>query len=102
VSESLLCLNADPGLEPDLIDWLLGRSDIGGFTSMACFGHGQQHVLESIAEHVSGKARRVQFLVLLEDGVQASLLGDLDGEFSGADIIYWVLPVAYSGNLSGL
>ncbi len=102
MAESLLYLNVAPGLEPDVIDWLLGRSDVGGFTSMACFGHGPQHVLESIAEHVSGKARRVQFHVLLQEGVQASLLGDLDGEFSGADIMYWVLPVTCSGDLSGL
>jgi hypothetical protein len=99
--ESLVCLNVVPELELDLIDWLLGRSDVTGFTSMVCFGHGQQHALQSIAEHVSGKARRVQFQVMLEDAVKAALLRDLETEFGGADVMYWVLPVDSSGNLNG-
>lgn len=100
--ESLLCLNAAPGVESDLVDWLSGRSDVSGFTSMVCFGHGQQHVLESIAEHVSGKARRLQFQVLLQDGAEASLLADLGRDFGGAGITYWVLTVACSGKFNRL
>lgn len=100
--DSLLCLNVTPELELDMIDWLLGRSDVSGFTSMACFGHGQQHALQSIAEHVSGKARRVQLQVMLADATRASLLTDLETEFGGADVLYWALPVNCSGNLNGL
>ncbi len=97
--ESMLCLNVAPGLEPELVDWLSVRSDVSGFSSMTGFGHGRQHALDSIAEHVAGKARRVHFQVLLEDAVSTSLLDDLAADFSGADIMYWVLAVSCSGTL---
>jgi hypothetical protein len=97
--ESLICLNLAPELELDLIDWLLAREDVAGFTSMACYGHGAEHVLQSIAEHVSGKARRVQIQVKLPAQLQEPLITALGVEFGGADVMYWVLPVNCSGAL---
>ena len=97
--ESLICLNLAPELELDLIDWLLSRADVDGFTSMPCFGHGQQHELQNIAEYVSGKARRVQIQVKLADDLRPSLLAALGEEFPAADVLYWVLPVLCSGAL---
>jgi hypothetical protein len=102
VPESLICFNLVPELELELIDWLLSRPDVDGFTSVPCFGHGQQHQLQNIAEHVSGKARRVQIQVKLEDAMRPSLLAALGAEFPGADVLYWVLPVLCSGDLNGV
>ncbi len=98
--ESLLCLNIATELEQDMVDWLLERDDVAGFTSMACSGHGEQHLLQSIAEHVAGKSRRIQMQVKLSSAVEASLLNDLAAEFGGADVMYWVLPLSGSGNLN--
>lgn len=102
VPESLLCFNLAPELELELIDWLLSRAEVDGFTSAACFGHGQQHQLQNIAEHVSGKARRVQIQVKLAEDMRPSLLAALGAEFPGADVRYWVLPVLCSGDLIGV
>ena len=99
--ECLICFNLIPELEFELIDWLLSRPDVDGFTTAPCFGHGLQHRLQNVAEHVSGKARRVQIQVKLEDDLRSPLLAALAVEFAGADVLYWVLPVLYSGDLNG-
>lgn len=101
MSESLICFNLPPELELDLIDWLLTRAEVSGFTSTPCFGHGQEHALSNIAEHVTGKARRVQIQVKLADSLRAPLLAAATEEFGGADILYWALPVLCSGQLNG-
>lgn len=99
--EVLLCLNLPPALELELIDWLLARPGIDGFTSMACHGHGRRHALHSVAERVAGKARRCRLEVKLAKDQCPPLLAALREEFGGSDIVYWVLPVLASGALDG-
>jgi nitrogen regulatory protein PII len=94
---ALLILNITPELEEDLVDYLLAREEVGGFTSYPVHGHGEQGHL-SIAEQVTGRRTRVQFEILLPeldvDAVIAGLAEDV-----GKGIHYWQLPVMRSGHL---
>ena len=101
MSEALLCLNLAPELELEVIDWLLAQSDIDGFTSLPCYGHGRRHALLSVAERVAGKTRRVQLQVQLPEPRCPPLLAALQEAFGGSDMVYWVLPVLASGALDG-
>lgn len=83
----MLVLNIPPELEEDLIDYLLSLASISGFTSYEARGHGSDVTL-SISEQVSGRRKRLQFEVLIEDEEIQSLLDGLSGEV-GKDIAYW-------------
>lgn len=94
---ALLVLNITPELEEDLVDYLLSREEVGGFTSYPVHGHGEQSRL-SIAEQVAGRRKRVQFeILLLEHHVDVVIAGL--AEEVGKGIHYWQLPVMRSGHL---
>ena len=84
---TLLVLNITPELEEELVDYLLSREEVGGFTSYPVHGHGAQGRL-SIAEQVSGRRKRVQFEILLPEPQEV-----------GKGIHYWQLSVIRSGHL---
>ncbi|TNE75753.1 MAG: DUF3240 domain-containing protein, partial [Gammaproteobacteria bacterium] len=90
-------LNIPPELEEDLVDYLLAREEVGGFTSYPVHGHGEQGHL-SIAEQVTGRRKRVQFETLLPERHVEAVIGGLVSEV-GNGIHYWQLPVAQSGRL---
>jgi len=94
---ALLVLNITPELEEDLVDYLLDRVEVGGFTSYPVHGHGEQSRL-SIAEQVSGRRKRVQFEILLPEQLVDEVIAGLAGEV-GKGIHYWQLPVMRSGHL---
>lgn len=91
---SLLILNLPPGLEEDLIDYLLTLDIVRGFTSYDTMGHGEHKNL-SVAEQVSGRQRRKQFEILVEESEVASITGGLAEV--GKDITYWQQPVLNVG-----
>lgn len=97
--EYLLRLNVSPGLEEDLVDFLLGSKDIKGFQSIPVRGHGQVGAM-STAEQVAGRRYRVQFEVVLDEESLESLLRRLKETFPVHDAIYWVSPVIQSGRLA--
>jgi nitrogen regulatory protein PII len=94
---TLLVLNITPELEEELVDYLLSREEVGGFTSYPVHGHGEQGRL-SIAEQVSGRRKRVQFEILLPEPQVDNLIAGLAEEV-GKGIHYWQLHVASSGHL---
>jgi len=89
--KTLLVMNLPPALEEDLIDYLLSLECVGGFTSYAAQGHGEHENL-SIAEQVSGRRKRIQFEVLIEEESVETVTSGLAGEV-GADITYWQQPM---------
>ncbi len=93
----LLVLNITPELEEELVDYLLSREEVGGFTSYPVHGHGEQGRL-SIAEQVSGRRKRVQFEILLPEPQVDNLIAGLAEEV-GKGIHYWQLSVIRSGHL---
>lgn len=95
--QSLLVLTVTPELEEDLVDFLLGREGVDGFTSFEVRGHGEHENL-SVAEQVSGRRRRLQFEIRLErDAIDALL--DALGREVGSDIRFRELPLLRSGHL---
>lgn len=97
--QQLLVLNVAPGLEEDLVDLLLSLESAGGFTSYPVRGHGRGSHTMSLAEQVTGRRKRVQFELILEDKQVASLLETL-AESVGRDVYWWTQPVLASGHLN--
>ncbi len=95
--QNLLILNTRPELEEDLVDYLLSLSCVSGFTSYPVRGHGHHQNL-SVAEQVSGRRKRMQVEIMLEeDAVPTVLSGLVDNV--GRDINWWRMPVMDSGML---
>ena len=93
---TLLTLNLPPTLEEDLVDYLLALDIHSGFTSYQAMGHGE-HTNLTIAEQVSGRRKRVQFEILLDDETEAQkIIAGLASEV-GRDIRYWQIPVSGLG-----
>lgn len=94
-----LVLNTSPALEDDLMDFLASRDNGQAFTYFPVFGHGSGLHGMSIAEQVSGRRRRVQFELVLDESEVEQLLDDLREQLGG-DITFWQLPVQRFGRLS--
>jgi hypothetical protein len=101
-SELLYVLSCPPALEERVVDWLLERGEAQGFTSSTAHGHSSDPAHLSVAEKVSGKQRRVQFQVQIAGADLESFTDALRLEFRGADLHYWVIPVALSGSTRNL
>ncbi len=95
--QALVVITIVPNLEEPLIDWLLGREQPTGFTSMVVFGHGSRQDYLSTAEQVSGRQRRVQFQVEMMLEQVEPFLQALRADFEGAHMRYRVQPL-YSPN----
>ena len=95
--QNLLILNTRPELEEDLVDYLLSLSCVSGFTSYPVRGHGHHQNL-SVAEQVSGRRKRLQVEIMLEEDAVPTVLSGLV-ENVGRDINWWRMPVMDSGML---
>jgi len=95
--QTLLVLNTKPDLEEDLVDYLLSQPCVGGFTSYPVRGHGH-HTNLSVAEQVSGRRKRLQVEMLIDESEIQCVLDGL-AENVGRDITWWVQGVSASGSL---
>lgn len=98
--QQLLVLNIAPRLEEDLVDLLLSLDAVGGFTSYPVRGHGRTttHTM-SLTEQVTGRRKRVQFELLLDEKAVPGLLEAL-AESVGRDVYWWTQPILASGHLN--
>lgn len=94
-----LTLNVAPTFEERVVDWLLEREAVAGFTSYAAHGHGSRHDELSLAEQVSGRQRRLEFRVELPAAMLDGVVAALAESFAGTDLYYYVTPVLRSGHL---
>lgn len=101
-TDVLVVLNIDPNLEEAVIDWLLARDDGVGFTGFPIFGHSTDHGHLSPSEQVSGRARRQQFQIQVEQGNVERFLQAASAEFGESGVRYWVLPILTSGHLGAI
>ena len=99
-SQALLVLTISPGLEDALVDWLLGRPESPGFTSVPVHGHGSAHHVLSPVEQVAGHQRRVQFQIALPMSQIESFLDSAQQEFGKADVHYWAMPLLVAGSFA--
>ncbi len=85
--------------EDALVEWLLERVDIPGFTSSAVAGHGSSERSMTTAEQVAGRNRRVMFMLLLPQETARAVLTALGADFPGSGIHYWLVPALEHGRL---
>lgn len=96
---ALLTVLADPDLEERIVDWLLARDDVPGFTTFPAWGHGTAQARLSLAEQVAGRRARVAFQLVLPLDTARALVAALAADFSGAQLYHWLQPVLSSGSL---
>jgi hypothetical protein len=95
--ETMLVLNINPELEEELVDYLLSLECIEGFTSYLVRGHGVHKSL-SISEQVSGRRKRLQVEVIMQETeVKTVLAGLVDNV--GRDIVFWQQMIANVGKV---
>lgn len=91
-AEGLLIMVASPNLEEMLVDVLLEKPEISGFTSSQVSGHGAHGAKLSLMEQVTGRQQRTQFMVYgLFDDLQ-KIVANLKTQFEQADIRYILVP----------
>ena len=95
--KTLLVLNVRPELEEDLVDYLLTRDGIEGFTSYHARGHGTNEGM-SLAEQVSGRRKRLQFEILMEESDVKALIDGL-ADTVGRDIVFWQQMISNQGRI---
>ena len=93
----LLTLIARPDVEEVVIDWLLGRGELTGFTGQAAYGHSREHGGFSLVEQVTGRQRRAMFHVQIDEGEVESLLAAMREELAGLGLRYWLTPMRETG-----
>lgn len=101
-AEVLLVLVASPGLEDTLVDWLLRRDELSGFTSQRLEGHSAAHQHLSLAEQVVGRKRQVMFHLHAPYATALGVLEAMRAEFAGAGLHYWLMPLLGAGSLRSL
>jgi len=99
--DCLLQLIVDPALEDALTDWLLDLEDIRGFSSVAAFGHGASPRSMTLAEQVTGRQKRILFMLNLPRERASWLLARFRAAFPDSGAHFWIVPVLESGRLGG-
>ena len=100
--QGLLILIAAPNLEEMLVDLLLQQSAISGYTTSNVSGHSTSNgttVKLSLVEQVTGRQKRVQFMLHAALPVLYKLIADLKDKFQNADIHYVLQPILETGTI---
>jgi len=99
MTNCLLNLIVSPQIEDAVVEWLLERDDVPGFSSLLVSGHGSSEHSMTLAEQVAGRSRRVMFLIQLSYDTAGAVLADLRKSFRGSGLHYWLMPVLEAGRL---
>lgn len=99
-TQGLLILMGPPSLEDMLVDMLLERPQFSGFTSSRVSGHGSSLAARlSLAEQVTGRQNRVQFMLQGELDQLHTLIAELKQKFDNSGLHYMLLPVIATGTI---
>jgi len=99
VRNVVLYLVVSPGVEDAVADWLLEREDATGFSSVAINGHGSSEKSMTLAEQVAGRRRQVLFILHVPEELANILLADLQRDFAGSGMHYWMTPALAFGHI---
>lgn len=98
--DTCLFLVARPDLEEAIIDLLLEHEAIvPRFITAAIDTHGTAIALASVTERVRGRARRIEFRLLLERRNVDTLLAAITLQLPHAGITWWQLPLHAYGRI---
>jgi hypothetical protein len=99
MNQVLLTLSVPPSQADILTDWLLERG-FPGFTSWQAWGHSNRTDHLTISEQIQGKQKRGMISLHLLESEYAQVVEQLQLEFQGFDIHYWVQPLMTSGSFN--
>lgn len=99
MNECLLVLIITPSIENALVEWLLERDDVDGFSNIAISGHGASAHALTTAEQVAGRSRQVMFSMHLSEPVANQLIAAARSAFRGSGMHYWITPVLATGHI---
>lgn len=97
--QCLLSIVTTPAVEETLVDWLLEREELSGFSSHPIDGHGSRPGDLSLAEQVTGRRRKVLFTIHTECDRMQGIIETLKQDFAGAGLHYWVVPLLEAGRI---
>ena len=83
----------------DLIDALLGREELSGFTLLPALGYSREHSHLSVPEQVVGYRDFDRFEVLLDAVNLPALLERLSDSCGRERLRYWIFEVFAEGHL---
>lgn len=95
----VLTIYAPPALEETLVDWLLENPAISGFSTTEAYGHGERQTGMTLLEQVTGRQRRVQFMVQTDPEVANQLIAQIKQQFGGVGLYYLLMPVLDAGRV---
>ncbi len=95
----VLTIYAPPALEETLVDWLLENSAISGFSTTEAYGHGEGQTGMTLLEQVTGRQRRVQFMIQADQATANQLIVQIKQQFSGVGLYYLLVPVLDAGRV---
>ena len=99
MKECLLVIVTTPAVEETLVDWLLERPELSGFSSGRIDGHGSRQSDLTLAEQVTGRQRKLMFHVHTDCDQVKVLVDALKQSFQGAGLHYWVMPLMEAGSI---
>ncbi len=99
MEQCILVLVVSPSIDNAMVDWLLDRDDVQGFTSASIYGHGDPHHTLSSSEQVAGRKKQVMFRMHLSEQAAREMISSIQQSFKGAAIHYWVIPMLISGHI---
>ena len=100
MSELCLTILCPPAVEEKLLDLLLlspNAANAGIFTSSPTAAHGLAFGSLNQTEQVLGRAFATQVQVVILETDRQALLGDIQAQFAGAGLRYWITPVIQAG-----
>jgi hypothetical protein len=95
--EYLVTINVHPSLEDAVVDCLLTFEYEDGFSSFQVYAHDHRNEGLSLAEQVTGRQRKIRIQLYVPEHDLQALLDQLNADFPGSGIHYWVLPVIAGG-----
>lgn len=100
MEQCLLVIIATPAVEQSLVDWLLAREDVSGFSSAPVSGHGTAHEKLSMSEQVEGRQSQLMFYTQLPLQTARAVVACLREDFHGAGLHYWIIPSIEGGPIT--
>lgn len=97
MTQQMLTAVFPEAIRDEVIDALIGLTDITGFNLSAIDGYSREHSQYDISEQVTGYRRMCRLEVAHPQEHQALLIAALSGAASGSHLHYWVTPVLESG-----
>lgn len=83
----------------DMIDALIGREEISGFTLVPALGFSRDHSRFSVTEQVVGYRDIDRFEILIDDNALDSLLALLGDKAGNDPLRYWLVGLDTAGHL---